>query len=1634
MSACRVVVCALALWLGSLAGSSIAATSDVRVTLPGHTLPAEATAKARAASVSKAVAEEPLTLTIVLRRADPFAFSQFLADLQDPQSPRYRRYLTPQEVSARYGPTQDDYDAVAAHFTANGFTVGEGSQNRMTLTVTGSRSAVEAALHTRIGDLQIGERKFYANELDPELPPDIAKRVESIVGLSNLARPSTLNTHEQHEQWEDGCKGAHLGLLTLGFAGFFLFAFFEWPPLLAAEGATIIFCFGETIGYNLAHAGNNGGGPGGGHHDAKRAKALLGQLLPGVDLADGSGQTIGFVQFDTFQKSDIDNYAALVHLPAGASDKISQVHVNGGATLGQGASEVLLDLTVAMTIAPGANLVVYDAPLSTSFQAVFNAAINGGSTVISNSWAYCESQTTLSDVQSLESLMQTAAASGITVFNASGDTGSTCLDGSPNTVAVPASAPTSIAVGGSSAQSTDAFTYGTETWWNGAAASPPTGQGGFGVSKFFSRPSYQNAFTASAFRSVPDVVASADPAHGVVICQAADGGCPNGKWYGGTSMTAPMWASFAARINQALGTRLGGANPALYNVANTTAFHNSASMGSDFAHVGLGSPNVVELFLKLTGQVAGLPSATASDMIEFVGSADVTKVLPTGYPADGATDVLVRVQLRDTNQNTVGGKTVSLTANAGSHAVITPVNNVTTVNNGTAVFKVKNASFENVTLTATDTTDGIVLSKTLTIPFAAPVATSASINASLTTVLNDGIATTTITVSLQDALARPSPGKVVQLSQGGGHSIISGPNPPVTNAAGLIQFTATNTIAEVVTYTAIDVTDGNLAVPGSAVVTYTGQASATCTSNPPFGAAAGYTLTPVATGFFATTLFFGNVNWGCRGASYPAFTADGSIYVNYFIDGSVYRFPPEGGAATSGNKLSTLGPSLYGPVIGKDGKMYANRGATTGNFFTGAIIEIDPVTGAQLRTVMPGLTCPASMVVDPLTGDLFTQDACFGVGSDNPSIWRISNPASATPTLSVYTTMTTTPTGWLAAAPDGSFYIAQDITNPAGSQVLRISGTNVPGPVTKTPVPGLSTVYWITVGEANPDGTAKSLIILEPGTFKLRLADITTNPPTYTDLTTAGTGSGVVGPDGCLYLSNLDVVYKLAPTSGGCGFAATSQAPSLRLTPTVSNVAQGTQLALTARFENLAVPAGTPVTFAVGDTNRETMIGNTDAAGVATVSMLGRFAGVDSVLAIASVGATTYRSNGAKITWSAGKHETSLTLNMTPAGSLAGQVVPMRAALFDISLKPAAPIAGATIQFVAGPLSCNAVTDASGNATCNITPPTPGNRTVVATYAGNGTYLASSAAQTLLVTGPPSTTLATSASPTPVGTPVMLTATVTGTTPTGTVSFRNELVALPACTAVPLSGSGNSKSAQCTVTSLGVGSYALTADYSGDGSNTPSSATIVQAVSSNAGPPCGGYTDVDPTSLFCQNVEWLKDRKITLGCMPGQYCPLDSSSRQQMAAFMNRLGTSVTNVVLSVQAQPGALDLDVPTIVCSTADFAVVDFPRMATVDGVVSVQGAGSASFITEAVASFDAGTTWALLSNTNAAGSATPGHWGNVRTTGVRDLDVGQTVRFGLRVSRGGFAGASDLAASQCNVRAVIGNRVTNYSPFDQ
>ncbi len=1598
----------LATVLGLVATLSAAQPGQPRVALAGHTLTPELLATAQwVLPAAKSTAEQPMTITVVLRRDDETGFARFLADLYDHESPNFRRFPSPEAVSDRFGPSAAAWDVVTRHFAGEGFALVEGSRNRMTLVLSGTRAQVEHSFSVSLADLELDRKRFIANVQDPSLPASVARHVQAVMGLSTLAQAQRLrveplkylldcsNNNQLDAYTQDFCKNAYKN-------GYGLFGAFD-----NAICSLLWNWFGTCT--NLPPP----------------APDPTGRLA--TPKSTGTGQKVGLAQFDSFLMSDVADFLVLTEAPVAQINRVSLVNVNGGATPGPDQSEVLLDINAVMTMAPGADVVVYSAPFTGagSFQGLFNRMIVDGMTVISNSWAYCENQTTLADVQSIDSILATAAASGISVLSASGDSGSTCLNGAPNTIVVPAGAPHATAVGGTTATFGPGGLYAGETWWNGTNGTPPTGQGGYGTSQFFARPSYQNGLNGSGMRSIPDVAVSANPVtHGIAICQASNGGCPNGLAYGGTSASAPFMAGLVALLNESMGAPLGWLNPQFYPLAATNSFHSAASMGSDFAHVGLGSPNISLLALTLRGGILGPPTATMSRV-------QATKI---NLAADGADEVSVIVQLRDAQGVTVVGKTVSLAKNAGSSATVTPPSAVTNLANGAAVFTVKTLVPETILLTATDITDGFVIAQTVTLNAQPPTAASGGINASPNIVLNDGVATTTITVTLQDALARPSPGKLIQLSQGAGRSIISSPTPPVTNASGQVQFTATNLNAEAVTYTAIDITDGNLPVPGSAIVTFGGQGSTSCVTGPPPAAAPGFVLTPFSAGYQTGNLFFGNVNWGCRGATFPGFATDGSVFVNNFIDGGVFKLPPQGGAPTSGNKLSTLGPSLNSPVFGKNGKLYATRGATTGNFFTGAIIEIDPTTGAAVRTVMSGLTCPTPLVVDPLSGDLFTDDSCFGAGSDNPSIWRIANPDSASPTLSVYTTLPSTPTGWLAFAPDGTLFVPQHTTNPAGSPVLRISGTNVPGTPTQTPIPGLNSLYWVTVGEALPSGAAKSLIILDGVSLKLQLADITTNPPTFTDLTTTPLGSGVVGPDGCLYISTIDSIYKLAPATGGCGFAVTNPAPMLLLSPTAATPMQGTVQTLTAQLTNLTVPPDTPVIFTIGGANVQTRVGRTNATGSATVNYPGIFVGTDAVYAEIAVGANAYRSMTGSVQWMAGKHPTIVSLDTGVGAGMVGASIALKANLTDISFKPPQPVAGATVQFTLGLLSCNGITDVSGNASCNVTPTSAGRFVLSAAYAGTGALNAAADSRDMLINGPPSIVLATSLSPTPVGTPFTLTATVSGTAPTGTVSFRNEQALLPNCAAVPLVGAGNARTAQCTVSALGVGSYALTADYSGDGTNAPSTATLIQVVSANAGPPCGGFSDVDPASPFCPNVEWLKNRQVTLGCTAGLYCPNDSVIRLSMAAFMNRLGTAGTGTVLSAQAQPGAINLDNQTVVCQTTDFAVIDFPRLATVDAILSGQGAASVNFIAEAVASFDAGTSWAPLTSTTAASSATAAHWGNVRTHGVRDLDVGQSVRFGLRVGRGGLAGSGGLTASRCNLRALIGNRTTQYAPLDR
>ncbi len=132
-------------------------------------------------------------------------------------------------------------------------------------------------------------------------------------------------------------------------------------------------------------------------------------------------------------------------------------------------------------------------------------------------------------------------------------------------------------------------------------------------------------------------------------------------------------------------------------------------------------------------------------------------------------------------------------------------------------------------------------------------------------------------------------------------------------------------------------------------------------------------------------------------------------------------------------------------------------------------------------------------------------------------------------------------------------------------------------------------------------------------------------------------------------------------------------------------------------------------------------------------------------------------------------------------------------------------------------------TDPSTNVTINVLSATPGANGIL-------TVQVSTAAG-----GPSTTTLASSANPSNAGAVVTFTATVTGTSPAGSVNFKDAGASIAGCTASAVSGSGNSRTATCSTSTLATGTHSIVANYSGDAGNAAStSAALSQVVKAAA--------------------------------------------------------------------------------------------------------------------------------------------------------------------------------------------------------
>jgi subtilase family serine protease len=535
----------------------------------------EVTVNGQARSIGRLPATQSLRVDIVLPLRDPAGLEDFLQELYDPSSPSYRHFLTVQEFTARFGPSQEDYDAVLAFAKASGFAVVGGSRDGMDVQLEGSVATIETAFHVTMRTYQhpTESRTFYAPDREPVT--DLPFPLWHISGLDNYSIPQ---------------------------------------PRFVKKGdyATAHGIDAEAV---VSHA-TTGSGPSASFLGSDMRAAYYG----GTSLT-GAGQNLGLLEFLGTDLTDLTTYFKNVgqtnNVPITllSTDGTSTSCVDTRAGGDCDDTEQTLDMTQAIGMAPGlASLVEYIGSTDTAIISAMTTH-NPLPTTIGCSWGW-----TPSDPSTLDPYFERMAAQGQNFFAASGDDSTW----SSRNEAWPADDANVVSVGG-----TDLITAGPAGPWQSETAWSDSG-GGISPDRI-AIPSWQRLSGvinssnkgSTTLRNGPDVSANAN--FTFYVC--ADQTSCTANEYGGTSFATPMWAAYIALVNQQLvadgEATIGFINPTIYaqNVTSSydADFHDitSGTSGSYSAVVGYdlvtgwGSPNGSGLIDALTATSAS-PNFTIS--------------------------------------------------------------------------------------------------------------------------------------------------------------------------------------------------------------------------------------------------------------------------------------------------------------------------------------------------------------------------------------------------------------------------------------------------------------------------------------------------------------------------------------------------------------------------------------------------------------------------------------------------------------------------------------------------------------------------------------------------------------------------------------------------------------------------------------------------------------------------------------------------------------------------------------------------------------------------------------------------------------------------------------------------------------
>jgi kumamolisin len=644
----------------------------------------EVTRTGAAKPIGQLPPDQIMTLDVVLPLRDPAGLNLFLKELYDPSSPSYRQFLSVPEFTARFGPTEENYDAVVRYLKSYGFEVTGGTRDGMDVLIKGPVSAVEAAFRVSMRTYQhpTEDRIFYAPDREPTTGLSFA--LWHVSGLDNYSIP-----HPMYVKRSDYAK---------------------------AHGINA-----EDV---VSHA-TTGSGPSASFLGSDMRAAYYG----GTALT-GAGQNLGLFEFLGTDLADLTTYYKNVgqtnNVPITllSTDGTSTSCVDTRAGGDCDDTEQTLDMTQAIGMAPGlSSLVMYIGSVDT---AIISAMTTHSPlpTTIGCSWGW-----TPADPSTLNPYFQKMAAQGQNFFAASGDSSTW----SASNEAWPADNAYIVSVGGTDLVTASAGgAWKSETAWtdSGGGISPdsipiPSWQQLSGVINSTNKGS-------TTLRNGPDVAANAN--FTFYVC--ADQTTCTANEYGGTSFATPMWAGYVALVNQQLANEgdptIGFINPTIYqqNITSSyaTDFHDitSGTSGSFSAEVGYdlvtgwGSPNGVGLINALaptsTSPAFSITASPAS--VSVVQGSNGTSTITT--TVSGGFDSAIAL--------TASGQPTGVTLTLSSSTIAAPGSGSSTLTMAVASTTVAGT----YTITVSGTGGGITHTATVALTVTAPTAGAFTISVSPT--------------------------------------------------------------------------------------------------------------------------------------------------------------------------------------------------------------------------------------------------------------------------------------------------------------------------------------------------------------------------------------------------------------------------------------------------------------------------------------------------------------------------------------------------------------------------------------------------------------------------------------------------------------------------------------------------------------------------------------------------------------------------------------------------------------------------------------------------------------------------------------------------------------------------------------